>query len=161
MQRLTALLAAIVLALLPRLSLAQAQPASQAPAIERLAWLAGTWTENRDGNITQETWLGPRGPLMVAANLATFAGRSSFEFLRIVEGVEGLALLASPGGRPPVTFRLKELGERRVVFENLAHDFPQRVLYAIEPDGALRARIEGVAGGRERAVEWRFVKAAP
>ncbi len=159
MQRLSALLAAIVLALWPHLSLAQPQPAPP-PAIERLAWLAGTWTENRDGNITQETWLGPRGQLMVAANLATFAGRSSFEFLRIVEGVEGLALLASPGGRPPVTFRLKELGERRVVFENPAHDFPQRVIYGIEPDGALRARIEGVAGGRERAVEWRFVKTA-
>lgn len=137
-------------------ALVRAQPA---PSIDGLAWLAGTWSEQRDGNLTQETWLGPRGSMMVGANLGSYAGRASFEYLRIVEGADGLALLASPGGRAPaVRFRLKELGERRVVFENPTHDFPQRVLYWIEPDGALRARIEGTVGGRERSVDWRYVR---
>lgn len=136
--------------------------AAHAQQIDKLAWLSGTWTENKDGNVVQETWLGPRGQTMVAANLTTFAQRSSFEFLRIVENSDGLALLASPGGRaPPTVYKLAELGERRVVFENAAHDFPQRVLYWLDAQGALNARIEGQAGGRARGIEWRFTKTAP
>jgi hypothetical protein len=136
--------------------------ALRAQQIDRLAWLAGTWTEQKDGNVVQEVWLGPRGQMMIGANLATFAGRSSYEFVRIVENSEGMALLASPGGRsPPTVFKLKELGDKRVVFENPTHDFPQRVLYWIDAQGLLNARIEGQAGGRARAIDWRFAKTSP
>ena len=38
---------------------------------------------------------------------------------------------------------MKELHDKRSVFENLARYFPQRVLYWIEPDAAVKARIEG------------------
>jgi hypothetical protein len=47
------------------------------------------------------------------------------------------------------------VGESRVVFENLAHDFPQRVIYWKEGD-VLAARVEGALRGRERSEEWRF-----
>ncbi len=138
-----------------------ADTAAQAQQIDKLGWLAGTWTQSKDGETVQETWLGPRGQMMIAANLTTFAQRSSFEFLRIIENSEGLALLASPGGRaPPTVFKLKELGDQRVVFENAGHDFPQRVLYWLDAQGALNARIEGQAGGRARGIEWRFTKTA-
>lgn len=135
-----------------------AAAACHAQEIDKLGWLTGTWTQSLDGEVVQESWLGPRGKTMAAVNLTTSARRSSFELLRIVEGNEGLALLASPGGRAPVVFKLKELGERRVVFENLGHDFPQRVLYWMEADGTLRARIEGEVAGRARGIDWRFTK---
>ena len=41
------------------------------------------------------------------------------------------------------------------MFENAAHDFPQRVLYWREGE-FLKARIEGTLKGKERAQEWRF-----
>lgn len=128
-----------------------------AQQIDKLDWMTGTWTQTRDGEVVQESWLGPRGKTMAAVNLTTTARRSSFELLRIVEGSDGMALLASPDGRPPVVFKVKELGDKRVVFENTAHDFPQRVLYWMEGD-ALRARIEGEVAGRARGIEWRFTK---
>lgn len=129
-----------------------------AQEIDKLGWMTGTWTQSREGEVVQESWLGPRGKTMAAVNLTTSERRNSFELLRIVEGNDGLALLASPGGRAPVAFKLKELGERRVVFENPTHDFPQRVLYWMETDGTLRARIEGEVAGRARGIEWRFTK---
>lgn len=52
-------------------------------------------------------------------------------------------------------FKLKEAGEKRVVFENAAHDFPQRILYWREGDD-LVARIEGTMRGQPRQQEWRF-----
>ncbi len=128
-----------------------------AQEIDKLAWMAGTWTQNKDGEIVQEAWLGPRGKMMTAVNLTTSTKRgATFEFLRIVEGASGLSYLASPGGKAPVEFKLKTLGEKRVVFENLAHDFPQRVIYWMEADGAMKARIEGEIQGKARVMEWRF-----
>ena len=127
-----------------------------AQEIEKLSWMTGTWNQTREGETVQESWLGPRGKMMAAVNLTSSPKRTSFEFLRIVETPAGLAYLASPGGKAPVEFKLKEMGDKRVVFENATHDFPQRVMYWIEPDGTMKARIEGTIQGKARGMEWRF-----
>ncbi len=131
---------------------------SAAPAqeIDKLAWMTGTWTQTKDGEVVQESWLGPRGKMMVAVNLTSSPKRNSFEYLRIVDKDGTLSYLASPGGRAPTEFKLKEMGEKKVVFENATHDFPQRIIYAIEADGTMKARIEGTIQGKERGMEWRF-----
>ena len=142
------------------LTLASFALPAQAQEIEKLAWMSGTWTQNKGGDTVQESWLGPHGNMMAAVNLTTSAKRgTSFEFLRIAVTPSGLSYFGSPGGKTPVEFKLKELGDKRVVFENLAHDFPHRILYWLEPDGALKARIEGVIQGKERRMEWRFERA--
>ncbi|MEO7744273.1 MAG: DUF6265 family protein [Usitatibacter sp.] len=130
---------------------------SQAPAkVESLGWMSGTWVNESSRGKVAESWLGPGNGVMVAANLSTFAGgRKSFEFLRIAETPEGFSYFASPGGRAPVEFKLKEAGAQRVVFENAAHDFPQRILYWREGE-ALVARIEGTIKGEARQQEWKF-----
>src|SRR6185436_9652196 len=137
--------AALLLA--PALAFAQATPAR----VAALDWMSGTWVQKAEGRETvAESWLGPGNGLMVAVNLTTWPnGRKSFEFLRIAETAEGFSYFASPGGKPPVEFKLKESAERRVVFENAAHDFPQRVLYWRDGE-VLVARIEGTIKGKER-----------
>ena len=128
-----------------------------AQEIEKLASMTGTWTQSKEGETVQEAWLGPRGKMMTGVNLANSAKRgTSFEFMRVVTTPTGLSYLASPEGKPPTEFKLKEIGDKRVVFENLSHDFPQRVMYWIETDGAMKARIEGTVQGKARAMEWRF-----
>ena len=132
---------------------------AQAPArVASLEWMTGTWSQTRGEEKVSESWLGPGNGLMVAANLTTRgAQRRSFEFLRIADTPEGFSYFASPGGRPPTEFKLKTRGERRVVFENATHDFPQRILYWREGD-TLVARIEGTIGGKEKSEEWRFAR---
>lgn len=126
------------------------------PRVTSIDWLAGTWIQETAQEKVTESWLGPANGIMVAANLTARAnGRRSFEFLRIAETPDGFSYYASPGGKAPVEFRLKDLSERRVVFENAAHDFPQRVLYWREGE-QLVARIEGTIKGKERGEEWRF-----
>lgn len=49
-----------------------------------------------------------------------------------------------------VAFKLVRNGPREAVFENPEHDFPQRIIYRLESDGALFARIEGVVSGKEK-----------
>ena len=146
------LIAAI--AFVPLAAVAQAVPRAAS-----LEWLAGTWTQVKGDERVTETWIGPGNGLLVAANLTTRGKeRRTFEFLRIADTAEGFSYYASPGGRPPVEFRLKEQGDKRVVFENAAHDFPQRIGYRREGD-TLVARIEGTIGGKEKSEEWRFSRA--
>jgi hypothetical protein len=131
---------------------------AQAPQVSALDWMTGTWVAESERERVTETWLGPGNGLMVAANLTTRANnRKTFEFLRIAETPEGFSYFASPGGRAPVEFKLKESGDRRVVFENASHDFPQRILYWREGE-VLIARIEGMVKGENRSVQWRFAK---
>jgi Domain of unknown function (DUF6265) len=133
--------------------------AISAEEIDKLAWMNGAWLQSKDKDSVEESWLGPRNKMMVGVNLTVSARRgTSYEFLRIVEGVDGLSYFASPGGKPPVEFKLKEMSDKKVVFENRTNDFPQRILYWLEADGALKARIEGTMQGKERGIEWRFEK---
>ena len=129
---------------------------AQVPRVSSLEWLSGTWVQAGGEERVTESWLGPANGMMVAANLTVGErGRRSFEFLRIADTEEGFSYYASPGGRAPVEFRLKEVADRRVVFENAGHDFPQRVHYWREGE-ELVARIEGTVGGRQRQRSWRF-----
>src|SRR5262245_18024191 len=84
---------------------------AQTPAqVSSLEWMAGTWMQDDGKERVTESWLGPGNGLMVAVNLTTRTnGRKSYEFLRIGETASGISYFASPAGRPPVEFPLKEM----------------------------------------------------
>ncbi|HEV8253574.1 MAG TPA: DUF6265 family protein [Vicinamibacteria bacterium] len=60
---------------------------------------------------------------------------------------------------PRRTLAATKMGRQRVVFENKEHDFPQRILYWLDPERRLHARIEGTHGGQALSEEWEWVKA--
>ena len=62
--------------------------------------------------------------------------------------------VAQPGGGTATAFGATVLSDTAVTFENLQHDFPQRILYWVDPAGALHARIEGPQGGKTVSEEW-------
>ena len=45
---------------------------------------------------------------------------------------------------------------KRYVFENKEHDFPQRVIYQLLPEGSLSARIEGTMNGKEKFSDFAY-----
>jgi hypothetical protein len=127
--------------------------------IADLGWLTGAWVQATPDETVQESWVGPQGNTMVGVGLTHSAKRgASFEFMRIVEGADGLAFWGSPAGRPAEEFKLKESGAQRVVFENPAKEFPQRVMYWRE-GALLKARIEGTVQGRARGIDWSYQRA--
>ncbi len=126
----------------------------------RLAWLAGSWTGSTGEVVEEEHWTSPAGGGLVGMHKDLCQGRMiSFEFFRIVPGDSNrVCYLTSPGGAPATTFCAVELSEKRVVFENAQHDFPQRILYWLDPRGRLHARIEGTIGGETRSQEWTWTR---
>ena len=119
-----------------------------------LAWLAGQWTGEEEGVKMEEYWTEPGGGVMVGLHRDVFPdGKVFFEFL-IIEGREnGMVYLAQPKGSPPTEFRLTESGPAQAVFENPAHDFPQRIVYRRE-GRRLCAEVSGLSKGEEMKEAW-------
>jgi uncharacterized protein DUF6265 len=144
------------------LALAGPDPSRAAvPEISSLSWMAGSW-EGKDasGLEMEELWTAPKGGVMLGMHRDVKGDRlSSFEFLRIESGPDGLVYQAQPRGRPATPFPLKEAAARKVVFENLQHDFPQRIVYWATEDGALHARVEGMLKGKLEGEEWTWRRA--
>jgi hypothetical protein len=133
---------------------------AKATDLSGLAWMAGNWSGVQGGVEMEEFWQVPKGNTMLGLHRDVAGGRTvSFEFLRIEAKPDGISYWASPGGRPATQFRLIELEEKRVVFENAKHDFPQRVIYWLSDDGALHAKIEGTMNGKPASEEWTWRRA--
>ena len=126
----------------------------------RLAWMEGRWGGSIDGTDMEEQWTSPAGGALIGMHKDVKGGRmTSFEFMRIdTAPKEGLVYFASPRSAPVTPFVLLELGDKRVVFENKDHDFPQRILYWLDAAGALHARVEGTLKGSAESEEWTWTK---
>lgn len=127
-------------------------------SLQDLGWLAGYWVQDRENIRMEECWLEPMGGLMVGMHRDVKAsGHVFYEYLRIEERADGIYYVAKPSNQAEASFRLVGLeAGRQVVFENKAHDFPQRIVYFLEPDGSLRANIEGVNDDRNVVSVWRM-----
>lgn len=77
------------------------------------------------------------------------------EFMQIRETAPGkLAYIAMPSGQATTTFALVQASANHAVFEDPAHDFPQRVIYRRDGDTILNARIEGTLNGKAKGIDF-------
>ena len=127
--------------------------------VASLEWLAGMWSGMDGGTKVEEVWMRPSAGVMLGVHRdVDSAGFVWFEYLRI-ETRGGTAVYAAmPGGRPAVLFPVKEITRNHVVFENVENDFPQRIIYHLNDDGSLLARIEGMEAGIVKSKEWIWKK---
>lgn len=135
--------------LLLLLTLAQAADAAA------VGWLAGCWRLQSGTRTVDEVWMAPAGDGLLGMSRTVRDGRIvEHEFLQIRVRDGRLAYIARPSGQAEAVFTATSVGPREVVFENPAHDFPQRIIYRLQPDGGLAARIEGTANGKSRGVDF-------
>jgi hypothetical protein len=122
-----------------------------AGAADLPAFLTGCWAGTSGAITFEEVWTRPAGGSLMGIS-RTFKGQRIIEseFMRV--DLRGGELVFTPriGTRQaPVEFRMKSQTDTEVVFENAAHDFPQRVIYRAGA-GGLTGRIEGTTKGRFR-----------
>ncbi|NJC28711.1 DUF6265 family protein [Xanthomonas arboricola] len=129
---------------------------ARAADISQLAWLGGCWKSDTAEPGSGEHWLPLAGGTLLGVSRTVKQGKTvEFEFMQIRAAESGqLAFIAMPSGQKTVVFPLLRLGETEVVFENPQHDFPQRVIYQVEGETKLRARIEGMRKGALRVIEF-------
>ena len=131
------------------LALLAAPLAAQSPAIDRAAWLAGCWELRTPTRLTVEMWMPPAGGMMLGASRTTMGERvREFEQLQLTAHGDTLVYHASPSGQAPTSFRsVLPIAAGELVFENPAHDFPQRIRYRRITADSLVARVEAGARG--------------
>ncbi|MGH7703495.1 MAG: DUF6265 family protein, partial [Gemmatimonadales bacterium] len=114
----------------------------------------GCWESVNPKRVIEEQWTAPRGRNMVGMG-RTVRGDSlvDYELTIIREEGDRLAYEAHPARQAGATFRSIEIDESSVTFENLEHDFPQRVRYRRSGSDSLIARIEGLQNGQVRGID--------
>jgi hypothetical protein len=133
---------------------------SAASAIERVAWLQGCWERASAHGTVEEQWMAPRAGCMIAVG-RTVRSDSLFEYEMVVVRERGdrLEYEAHPSGQPSAVFVSRLLTDSTVVFENLEHDFPQRVGYRRAGADSVLAWIEGTVDGKARRVDFPYRRA--
>jgi hypothetical protein len=121
-----------------------------------LAWLAGCWQGTDTTKIYREQWMKPAGRVMIGMSHTTMADTTrEYEYLQIRQQSNGdIFYVAIPSGQKETSFKLTKFDGKEAVFENPEHDFPQRIIYRLENDSILVARIEGTIKGKQRSVDF-------
>jgi len=133
-----------------------AQPTPSVKGIDRVAWLQGCWETASGDRSVEEQWMAPRGGSMLGVSRTVRAnGLAAYELIVLRERGDRLLYHAHPSGQPAAIFMSTVVGRDTVIFENLEHDFPQRIGY--QRKGAmLLAWIEGLENGRARRIEFPY-----
>ncbi len=123
-----------------------------------LLFMVGYWqSTDPSGKTEEELWLPERGNMMLGLHRSVYGLSGDFEYMRIENRKLGITLVALPRAEKATEFQLVRSGKNEAVFENLAHDFPQRIRYWLDDKGQLHAKIEDKAG--KKAQEWTWQKA--
>ena len=147
-------------------TLACAMPA-HAQSLDDLTWLKGCWRteaprDAESGSQTTEVWIDPPGPALFGYSYTEGEGAvQGWEQMRIDADGGRPRFVAMPGGGAPVAFAMVEQimlddPAQIAVFENVAHDYPQRVTYQRERN-RLTATISRADGADPHIYEYRRI----
>ncbi len=130
---------------------------AHAADISSLNWLSGCWIQDDGVKRIDETWLPPAGGVMLGVGRTVKAGTvREYEFTRI-DTVDGaLTYIAKPSGQAEASFTAISQAASEIVFENKAHDFPQRIIYRSLGADRLQAAIEGPIDGTTKTIRFDY-----
>ncbi|MDL2238777.1 DUF6265 family protein [Bacteroidales bacterium OttesenSCG-928-K03] len=122
--------------------------------ISKAEWLIGTWVFEDDfGNVSYETWKKiSKNELQGKSYVLSKGDTVVFEILNMIQQDDNLyytALVPEHNNDSTISFPLKSITEDEMLFENLQHDFPQKISYRKISNDSLIAKISGIMDGEE------------
>lgn len=126
--------------------------------LEQASWLLGNWQNISPQGSSTEIW--------TKENDSVYTGKSWFikrtdtvssESIRMIQTSEGMfymPVVKNQNNGEPVKFTLTSSTGRQLVFENPAHDFPQKITYTLINSDSLVAEISGSINGKENAEQF-------
>ena len=131
-------------------------------AIEKAAWLVGNWENRSPEGSLSEIW--------TKENDSVYHGQSYFikskdtlHFETISLTQVGDAVFYTPtvvgqNGDKPVPFKMTAITDKQMVFENPAHDYPQKIVYKKISSDRLIATISGKQQGKQTQESYPMAK---
>lgn len=120
--------------------------------IKKTNWLLGKWENKVDEGVLTENWK--------RLNDSTFQAESffikekdtlHFESITLQQKGEELFYNSTVKGQnndKPVTFNMTSETDKKLVFENPKHDYPQKITYSLINKDSLVAEISGIQLGK-------------
>lgn len=130
--------------------------------LQKVHWLKGTWQRQSAKGILTETWQ--------QLDDSTFAGRSFFvsnrdtlssETIRLEQRNGKLYYIPIVSGQndgKAIVFTQTKLSDSTIIFENPAHDFPQKIEYRFQKPDSLIAEVSATINDTIRRQQFRMKK---
>ncbi len=125
-------------------------------------WLIGKWQNNSPEGVLTENWIQLNDSLFTGESFFVVANDTLFsESIQIAQQGEELFYIPTvenQNGGLPVTFKLTSATGNQLVFENAAHDFPQKISYTLVGQDSLVAEVSGLSKGKPQTEQFAMVK---
>jgi hypothetical protein len=131
---------------------------SQTHHLEDFGFFLGKWSmETNKGTVYEEWAIGDRDKLKGSSYRIKDGDTTLLENLELSvekDGVYYIPTVINQNDGQPVKFKLLSWKNQVYIFQNLEHDFPQRIVYFPKDKNNLHARIEGTYNGSEASSEF-------
>ena len=141
------------------------------PGVETFSWLTGTWEQKKpNGSSRFETWskkddhtLTGKGFKVMGKDTAIL---EAIELVYKDDYIWYIPTVPDQNDALPVPFKLEHTEGYKYTFENLKHDFPQRIIYQLKPinhlphfiasaGDTLFVRVEALNG---KSIDYNFLR---
>jgi hypothetical protein len=120
---------------------------------EAVKWFLGDWENISEQGDFREIWKQENDSLLKGESIVTVKGDTVFhENVGLVAKNDSLFYVVSVKGEnneKPVSFYMTESSEKKVVFENPKHDFPNKISYEKITNDSIVASISGKQNGKD------------
>ena len=121
-------------------------------------WLIGTWKVDSDKSEKYEVWQMDGMRLKGEGYSIKDGQKHVFETLFLENFAGQWAYIALPAKQQITLFALTQVENRRYIFENKEHDFPQRIIYHYDGDRKIKVSVEADNDGKTKKFELTFLK---
>ncbi|MBL7888216.1 MAG: hypothetical protein JNL24_01620 [Bacteroidia bacterium] len=125
--------------------------------LSRSSWLIGTWVNTTPRGKMVEEWKKESDSSFVGKSYFIKTDTMPAEALKLVQRGNNLFYIPTvinQNGGLPVTFKHTISSESQIVFENPAHDFPQKISYTLINKDSLVAEISGTRNGQPKKIKF-------
>jgi hypothetical protein len=135
-------------------------PAAMQQEANSLKALQGTWRMKTSKGFLYEEWASSPA-VILAGKSYRLNGQDSviLERLQIARRADGIyyeSMVTGQNQGRTVGFRLVQSEAGKFEFENLQHDYPQRIIYRLVTPDSVVARIEGTKDGKVRGSDFYY-----
>ncbi len=120
--------------------------------LQNLDWILGSWEDTSSAMYINESWEKQNDSTFTGKGYGIENGDTIFqENLKLAARRGDIFYIATVNEHlagKPTAFKLKADSSEAFVFENPAHDFPQRIIYRQTGENTMEASIEGEVNGK-------------
>lgn len=128
----------------------------------KLYSLQGTWKMETTRGILYECWEKMNDTTLRGGSYK-LTGKDTMWLERVHlikkgDKIQYIPIAKDQNNNEAVVFTLNKVDIETYVFENLTHDFPQRIVYTLPQNNLLHAWIEGNSNGQFKKIDYNYSK---